>query len=99
MDYALWLSGSPFTVREMEEEDIQPQPPHPTTTIQSSSILVPVTPPAWELLPSPFPQLFMPAMDPEPVPMPAKDPKPELTTDPEPKPAESDQVCRPAPMS
>lgn len=53
IDHALWLSGSSFTFGEMEEEDsaTQPLPTQPISIIQSLVILVPVTPPASEVLP------------------------------------------------
>lgn len=81
MDYALWLSGSPFTVGEMEEEDIamQPQPAQPTSVILSPPTLAPVTSPASELLPSPSPLLYMSATNPEQVPKPAMDEMPKPT--------------------
>lgn len=93
--HSIWIflvSGSPFTVEYIEDEDIgsQPLPPQPTPIIQSAVILVPVTPLASGLLPS-FSSFLTSSTNPEPVPKPTKDLKPEPIAEPEP--AESVQVC------
>lgn len=88
IDYALWLSGSPFTVGEMKEEDSTTQP-QPTQPIHHPIIGDPrfSDPTCLGSAPWSFP-----------TPLHAH-PEPELTADLEAKPAESDQVCELAPIS